>query len=109
MYDEYRRKKTPRWPITEKLNLEVFDHQIHQKISNGRHWRVVRRAIYEDFGYGHRSSVRSVIPELRAWAGAQRKTAKLLPLPLSREGFELPRAHGLDPMTMKLFVYLRGT
>ena len=25
-------EKLPRWPITEKRNLEVFDHQIHQKL-----------------------------------------------------------------------------
>ena len=37
------------------------------------------------------------------------KTGFGLPLPLSPEGFELPCAHRLDPMTMKLFVPLRGT
>ena len=31
------------------------------------------------------------------------------PLPLSPEGFELPCAHSLDPMTMKFFVHLRGS
>ena len=43
------------------------------------------------------------------WAGAQRKNCVIIALPLSTEGFELPCAHRIDPMTMKLFVHLRGT
>ena len=39
-------EKNPKRPITEeKKNLKVFDHQIHQKLSYGRHWGVVRRAM----------------------------------------------------------------
>ena len=33
----------------------------------------------------------------------------IISLPLSTEGFELPCAHRLDLMTMKVFVNVRGT
>ena len=39
-------------------------------------------------------------------AGTQRKNYVIIALPLRPEGFELPCAHRLDPMTMKLFVHL---
>ena len=42
-------------------------------------------------------------------AGAHRKNCVITALSLSSEGFELPCAHRLDPMTMNLFVHLSGT
>ena len=49
IYDEYRRKKNPQRPITDKKNPQSFWPPNPLKISYGRHWGVVRRAMIWSF------------------------------------------------------------
>ena len=33
MYALCTEEKNPRWPITQKITIEIFDRQIHQKLA----------------------------------------------------------------------------
>ena len=109
IFDEYR-KKNPRRPITEeKKNPQSFWPPNPPKISYGRHWGVVRRAMIWSLRAWAWKVRRVRNSGVTVWAGAQRKNCVITALSLSPEGFELPCTHRLDPMTMKLFVHLSGT
>ena len=60
-----KKTKPFRGRIQEEKKLEVFDHQIHQKLATDVVGVSFDAQWYEGFGYGHGSSIECVILELR--------------------------------------------
>ena len=88
IYDEYRKKKNPRRPITEeKQNLDVFDHQIIQTLATDVIGVSFDAQRYEVFGYGDGESVGSVILELRGLGWSSTKNCVIIAAAAMPRGF----------------------
>ena len=93
-------KTSPRRLITEEKKLDVFDPKsTKNQLRTSLRCRSTRNDM-KFSGMSIEDPSGALFRKYGGWAGAQRKNCVIIALPLSPEGFELPCAHRLDPMTI---------